>query len=499
MSLRRLSKILNNKDETHGGNGKGKSKTSLSFELIKVNRHGQKQSRTLNMTNDGLANMKGKNVQWFFPAKDVYCIQQHPDSSKLTLRVVKEYDFEAQTPQQANQIVTAFYDLYSEDLEKSYGQIPAPISVDASSQRDHPSPSSVKKEPVGLSFNDFEMLKLIGQGSFSKVCLVKKKDTGKLYAMKVLLKNELKKRNQVEHTNTERKILAKYQHPFLVKLHYSFQTQDKLYMCLEYVDGGELFYHLKRARRFPENLACFYAAEILLAINFLHSNDIVYRDLKPENILVDLQGHLKLTDFGLSKAGVTSMGGSTEGSKTRTFCGTPDYLAPEVIQGCPHGKAVDYWGLGVLLYEMLTGQPPFRGKNRNELYEQVLRMDVGFPEHVSANARSLVSALLTKKPEERLGAQKGEDVQNHPFFQGIDWQKLLDKQIEPPFKPIAATNAVIEQVISQQDMNQIMPSDDGAVTLGSSPSFSNFSYSSDSPITNGSSPTALKLSKIFDD
>ncbi len=231
-------------------------------------------------------------------------------------------------------------------------------------------------------------------------------------------------------------------------------------------------------------MACFYAAEIVLAISFLHNNDIIYRDLKPENILVDPQGHLKLTDFGLSKAGISSVGGSTEGSKTRTFCGTPDYLAPEIIQGSPHGKAVDWWGLGVLLYEMLTGQPPFRGKNRNELYEQVLKVEVIFPEHVSQPAKNLVSALLAKKPEDRLGAQGADAVTSHPFFKAIQWDKLLQKEVDPPFKPIQKENSsdvAPEGNLSPQELSQIMPSTD---SLSTSPSFHQFSFSSDDSLAN---------------
>jgi serine/threonine protein kinase len=221
-----------------------------------------------------------------------------------------------------------------------------------------------------------------------------------------------------------------------------------------------------------------------LAISFLHNNDIIYRDLKPENILVDPQGHLKLTDFGLSKAGISSVGGSTEGSKTRTFCGTPDYLAPEIIQGSPHGKAVDWWGLGVLLYEMLTGQPPFRGKNRNELYEQVLKVEVIFPEHVSQPAKNLVSALLAKKPEDRLGAQGADAVTSHPFFKAIQWDKLLQKEVDPPFKPIQKENSsdvAPEGNLSPQELSQIMPSTD---SLSTSPSFHQFSFSSDDSLAN---------------
>ena len=285
----------------------------------------------------------------------------------------------------------------------------------------------------------------------------------------------------MEHTNTEKSILSQFTHPFLVRLYCSFQNHEKLYMGLEYLHGGELFQHLKEAKRFPENLARFYAAEVILAIDFLHSKDIIYRDIKPENILVDENGHLKLTDFGLSKTGITSAGGKTAGVKTRTFCGTPDYLAPEIIKGVSHGKAVDWWGVGVLLFEMMTGQPPFTGSNHKELYQHIISDDVIFPEHIGSAGRSLIRGLLTKEPEKRLGTKGTQEIKSHEFFDGIDWSLLSEKKIDPPFKPQIDTSFDEKQLDQMSkdrrnsDMTLILPQTD-ASNLSASPNFSGFTY-----------------------
>lgn len=242
---------------------------------------------------------------------------------------------------------------------------------------------------------------------------VKKKDDSKIYAMKVLRKEAIIARKQVAHTKAEKSILQKIQHPFIVKLHYAFQTKDKLYMILDYINGGELFFHLKKEGRFPEHRVKFYAAEIVSAMDHLHSLGIVYRDLKPENILIDSDGmtfltfkiltqqflgHVCITDFGLSKEIDPQEG-------THTFCGTPEYLgiisallfnflsAPEVLKGLGHGIAVDWWSLGTLIYEMLTGLPPFYSQNINIMYQKILNGELRFPSYIAPEARSLLEAV----------------------------------------------------------------------------------------------------------
>jgi serine/threonine protein kinase len=288
--------------------------------------------------------------------------------------------------------------------------------------------------------DDFELLTVIGKGSFGKVMQVKKKDDGKIYAMKVLRKEAIIQRKQVAHTQAEKSILQKIQHPFIVKLHYAFQTKDKLYMILDYINGGELFHHLKKEGRFPENRVKFYSAEIVCAMSHLHSLGIVYRDLKPENILIDSEGHICITDFGLSKEIKPDEG-------THTFCGTPEYLAPEVLKGQGHGIAVDWWSLGTLIYEMLTGLPPFYSQNINIMYQKILNGELRFPSYVSGDAQSLLEGLLTRDVEKRLGSQPGE-VKKHPFFKEIDWEKLERREIEAPYKP---------KVKNEMDTTQIDP------------------------------------------
>ncbi|KDO18020.1 AGC protein kinase [Saprolegnia parasitica CBS 223.65] len=259
--------------------------------------------------------------------------------------------------------------------------------------------------PGAVCLEDFSLIRVIGKGSFGKVTLVRKKDNSKVFAMKILNKAFIIKRNQVEHTRTERKVLAVVSHPFIVSLHYAFQTNDKLYFVLDYCPGGELFFHLTRLGKFTEAMARFYSAELVVALEHLHSLGVVYRDLKPENILLDELGH---------------------------------YLAPEVLARKGHGTAVDWWGLGMVLFEMLTGMPPWYTRNRQDLYARIRDAPLEIPHYVSHEAASLIRALLHRDPDKRLGGVKGHGAANvkaHPFFASVDWDGLL--WAEPPFHPNA--------------------------------------------------------------
>jgi serine/threonine protein kinase len=280
-----------------------------------------------------------------------------------------------------------------------------------------------------VRLDDFELLKVLGRGSFGKVMQVRKKSDGKVYAMKILKKRAIIARNQVEHTKAERKILQALQHPFLMTLRYAFQSKEKLYFVLDYYQGGELFFHLKNNRRFPEDVARLYVGEIALALGHLHSLSVIYRDLKPENILLDDNGHVCLTDFGLSKDVDPS-------DKAHTFCGTPEYLAPEIVTGAGHDKAVDWWSLGILLYELTVGIPPFYSQNVNEMYNKIQHGVLRFPPFLSEGCKSLIVQLLNRDPKKRLGSKDDvNDLKVHPFFKPISWDKLYKKEIDCPYKP----------------------------------------------------------------
>jgi serum/glucocorticoid-regulated kinase 3 len=284
------------------------------------------------------------------------------------------------------------------------------------------------------TLQDFTMIQVIGRGSFGKVVLVAHRQTKKLYAMKILAKDNVVKRKQVEHTRTERRVLGYTDHPFIVGLLCAFQTPQRLYFVLDYCPGGELFYHLSRMKKLPEHMACFYAAEITLALEHLHSLGVVYRDLKPENILLTKDGHIKLADFGLAKEGIRD---GTSG--TNSLCGTPEYLPPEILDRQGHGTAVDWWNLGMVLYEMLTGLPPWYTNDRKKLFERLRSARLHFPPYVSRRAENLIRHLLTRNPHERLGSKGAHQVKAHSFFSHIDWNRLLQKKIQPPFRPCHTT------------------------------------------------------------
>ena len=280
-----------------------------------------------------------------------------------------------------------------------------------------------------VRLEDFELLKVLGRGSFGKVMLVRYKRDGKKYAMKILKKKAIIARNQVEHTKAERKILESLQHPFLMTLRFAFQSTEKLYFVLDYYQGGELFFHLKNQRRFPESIARLFVAEIALALGHLHSLGVVYRDLKPENILLDDLGHVCLTDFGLSKDLEYS-------DKSHTFCGTPEYLAPEIVAGLGHNQAVDWWSLGILLYELTVGIPPFYSTNVNEMYNKIQHGVLRFPPFLSDDCKNVIVGLLNRDPTKRLGASERdvEDIKAMPFFNKMPWDVLMRKEIDSPYR-----------------------------------------------------------------
>jgi len=324
-------------------------------------------------------------------------------------------------------------------------------------------------ERVGVE--DFDLLNLVGKGSFGKVMQVRKKDTGKIYAMKVLDKKHILDHNEVEHTLSEKNILMRLHHPFLVNMNFSFQTDDKLYFILDYVNGGELFFHLQRDKKFSEERVKFYSAEILLALEHLHTNGIIYRDLKPENILITSEGHIVLTDFGLAKEGIRK-----EEDKTATFCGTPEYLAPEVLRGKGYGKAVDWWSFGSLIYEMLTGLPPFYSQDVQEMYRKIMTDKLKFPPYINEETKNLIEGLLQRDVNERL--KEPQKIKDHGFFKSIDFSLLYEKKIKPPWVPDVKGDYDVSNVdpVFVKETPNISPSADSVLNREDQQNFEGFTY-----------------------
>jgi serine/threonine protein kinase len=288
--------------------------------------------------------------------------------------------------------------------------------------------TSIDATNTPATLEDFKHLKLLGKGSFGKVILVKNQNNNKLYAMKILDKKFIIKKNQVSHTQTERALLEKLKHPFIVRLNYAFQDSKRLYFLTEFLQGGELFFHLRKNSGYKEKAVRFYMCQILLALEYMHNNNYIYRDLKPENILIDKEGNIKLTDFGLSKIL------PEEEKTTYTMCGTAEYLAPEILFGKGYDKTCDWFSFGVVLFEMFCGYHPFKPKGQR-IDPKIYLRKTFIPEKVPKTPRDLIEKLFVSNPKKRLGYRGADEVKQHPFFKGVDFDKVLRKEYKPPFIP----------------------------------------------------------------
>ncbi len=343
---------------------------------------------------------------------------------------------------------------------------------------------------------DFELMRVLGKGSFGKVFLVRLLETKQVYAMKVLKKSEVTRRKQVVHTKTERRIMGATDHPFIVTLRFAFQSDEKLYMVTDYCRGGELFFHLKRMKVFSEDQVRLYSAEIACGLSHLHSHKIVYRDLKPENVLLDHEGHVRITDFGLSR---DDMEDQEHGAMT--FCGTPEYLSPEMIyhrktrEG--YGASVDWWSLGTLMYEMFTGWPPFYDKNIRTMMQKILHAPLTFnPKYkISADAQSCISGLLARNLNDRLCANGNHDqIKQHSFFKSIDWDKLYRREIKPPFIPKVKGEADItnfDRGFTRMAAKLTPENSKGKLGKTDLPNFEDFTFAESSDLANAENEDAM--------
>jgi serine/threonine protein kinase len=282
-----------------------------------------------------------------------------------------------------------------------------------------------------LCYDDFTPLKLLGTGSFGRVLLVRKKNNEKLFAMKILLKSYLKQKHQEEHTKTERDLMVSIDSPFVMDIKYAFQDDTQLYLVTEFMQGGDMFFHMHEKGVIKKERTKFYIIEIILAIEYLHKNNMIYRDLKPENILMDKEGHIKVTDFGLSKI-LDDMN-----DKVFTLCGTPQYIAPEVLYKKGYDKGVDWWSLGCIFYEMLTGLLPFRIPKGEKLSMKFFKVPINYPKYLNDDEIDLIRKLLTLDPKQRIGngPNDAKDVKAHPYFKDVDWDKYSRREVKPPFIP----------------------------------------------------------------
>jgi protein kinase A len=306
-----------------------------------------------------------------------------------------------------------------------------------------------------MNLADFEMVRTLGVGSFGRVKFAKYKVDGTYYAVKFMKKHEIIKLKQVDHINGERTLMQQVAHPYVVSMVGSFKDDRYVFIVMEVITGGEMFTHLRKARKFSDEVSKFYGLQVGSAFAFCHSKNIIHRDLKPENLLLSTAGYSKLTDFGFAKV-------VEPGARTYTLCGTPEYIAPEVLLNKGHGKPVDWWTLGILIYEMIVGQPPFCDEEPMGIYQKILAGKIYFPKYFDRNAKALVKKLVTADLSKRYGNLKGgtDDVVKHKWFQTIDADKMLAMELESPYKPKVSGDSDVsnfENIPDSTDLPPVVP------------------------------------------
>jgi serine/threonine protein kinase len=303
-----------------------------------------------------------------------------------------------------------------------------------------------------LTIDDFTLVHLLGQGGVGNVWYAIKQDTQQVFAMKIIDKHHIIGSSSVGRVLAEREIMTMLEHPFVITLHFAFQDDTRIFFVLDFLSGGDFFRLMKQIpdRRMSEEAAMFYAAEIMLALEYLHDNNICFRDLKPENILLSTNGHIRVTDFGLA----SRKSDITVDTTHKTVCGTPEYMAPEVIREEGHGRPVDYWALGVIIYEMIVGKTPWAEMSATDMFFSVLTKPVPFPKSISNSARHLIEGLMSKDPKTRMGVSGADEVKNHPFFKNIDWKEIGAEQCKPPFVPEVRNHQVEPGYKSMDEFKQ---------------------------------------------
>ncbi len=450
-------------------------KVFLSTKITKYNDMGYRQERKFVLTNNAIYNIKKSKVQRRIPYENLEALSVSILSSEFVLHVKNSYDYRMLSFEKRNDIIESIlkimcmirkicsvFHIYFVPMI-NLNRVMTTHALNNKKKVIRPSQTYLKvmnlekyitqekqeenrrtelrkkttmlfvnqKKSKEICFDDFELLKVLGKGAFGKVILVMKKDNKKIYAIKILNKQQIIDLDQLEHTLAEKIVLQHVNHPFLVGLEYAFQTPEKLYFVMEFMRGGELFQHLRNQKRFSEKQAKFYAACVILGIGHLHNKNYIYRDLKLENLLLDVDGYVKLTDFGLAKF-------IKKEDVALTFCGTPDYLAPEVILGKGHNRAADWWSLGILLYEMIFGIPPFYSSQVQKMYRKIVREKVVFRSSVkvSDEAKDIILKLLNKDQKRRLGSISDSlEILSHPFFNDLHWKDLISKNKKAPFIP----------------------------------------------------------------